>query len=350
MARLFSAFVFSAGIDRALGHAYMSWPASRNFDKCDLFDPHSLNGHCEDCNQDSCGQFGATDFSTIAHPVSDTYIAGGILDVEVIVKAHHKGYMEMRLCTNPDDLTQDCFNEHLLIRDSVTEAEDPAPVDGAHPGRWYIPPPDANWPASSDAQPGSNSCGRAKTGKRYLWKVRIPADVECEHCVLQWFWVTANSCQPVGLAEYYERSSTQNWIEAKFGGSVQPWFASGLDSCSAAVSDPKTNGNGAEKFWNCGDIRITKCSGDHCHGTTATTTTTNAETTTTVTGTTITDAASATTAALDTTVTTTVLSGAKCHAITNQATDAWCTVNCNHVPAFCPPDFCRCHNRRLRGH
>lgn len=23
-------------------------------------------------------------------------------------------------------------------------------------------------------------------------------------------------------------------------------------------------------------------------------------------------------------------------------TDQWCDVNCNHVPPFCPPNFCRC--------
>lgn len=35
----------------------------------------------------------------------------------------------------------------------------------------------------------------------------------------------------------------------------------------------------------------------------------------------------------------------QCHSVganTNEAMDQWCTLNCNHVPSFCPPSHCTC--------
>ena len=38
-------------------------------------------------------------------------------------------------------------------------------------------------------------------------------------------------------------------------------FVVNTPSDTLDVIDAKTNGNGAEKFWNCGDIKVIKCSG-----------------------------------------------------------------------------------------
>lgn len=34
---------------------------------------------------------------------------------------------------------------------------------------------------------------------------KLPNDVECEHCVLQWYWATANSCASRGFLDFFER-------------------------------------------------------------------------------------------------------------------------------------------------
>jgi len=248
----------------AHGHAYMSWPASRNFDDCENFEPQSVNQHCDNCNTESCGVYRNTNYGNVVHPPTGSFIAGGLLEVETIVTAHHKGYMELRICSRPDDLTQDCFDEHLLVRDSETALMDPAPVDESHLGRWYIPPPEIDWSPDAASVPISTACSRSKSGRRYRWAVRLPADLECEHCVVQWFWVTANSCNPAGLHDYFSKSSTQSWITSKFGGDASTWWKPALSSCPAAVVDPRTNNNGAEKFWNCADIKVSRCSGLDC--------------------------------------------------------------------------------------
>lgn len=243
----------------------MSWPASRNYDDCNNFEPQSVNSHCDNCDGQSCGVYQQTDYSKVVHPPTGTFAAGGLLEVETIVTAHHKGYIELRICSRPDDLTQDCFDEHLLVRDDDSASTDPAPVDANHPGRWYIPPPDFDWSPDSISIADSNSCSRTPPPfVRYRWSVRLPADLECEHCVVQFFWVTANSCNPAGLAEYFESSATQSWIASKFGGEASAWWKPLLASCPTDVVDPRTNNNGAEKFWNCADIEVQSCFGPGC--------------------------------------------------------------------------------------
>jgi hypothetical protein len=101
----------------ANGHAYVTRPRSRNFDDCDNFEPQSVNQHCDNCNTEACGRYQDVDYTSVVHPPTGNFIAGGLLEVELVVTAHHKGYMELRLCSRPLDQTQDCFDEHLLVRD-----------------------------------------------------------------------------------------------------------------------------------------------------------------------------------------------------------------------------------------
>jgi hypothetical protein len=65
-------------------------------------------------------------------PVVATYAAGGVVQATVKLTAHHRGHMELRLCTSASALTQSCLNANKLVR-AVTAA-DPYPIDPAHPG------------------------------------------------------------------------------------------------------------------------------------------------------------------------------------------------------------------------
>merc|ERR1711972_327437 len=68
----------------ANGHAYMSWPASRNFDDCQNFEPQSVNQHCDNCNTEICGMYNNINYGSVAHAPTGSFVAGGMLDVETI--------------------------------------------------------------------------------------------------------------------------------------------------------------------------------------------------------------------------------------------------------------------------
>ena len=69
---------------------------------------------------------------------------------------------------------------------------DEAPIDPDYPGRWYLPPKrDEDWVSDPDAVAGVDYA------YTYAMDYHLP-EMTCEHCVLQWHYVTANSCKPTG--------------------------------------------------------------------------------------------------------------------------------------------------------
>lgn len=86
--------------------------------------------------------------------ITGRYTAGQIIDIDVELTQSHLGFMEFRLCTNPGNgagETQACFNQHLLQR-----------ADG-----------------------GGSRVTVDRTGW-YNIRYRLPANVRCARCVLQW--------------------------------------------------------------------------------------------------------------------------------------------------------------------
>merc|ERR1719195_1807942 len=117
--------------------------------------------------------------------------------------------------------------------------EDCQPIDANYPGRWYHPP------------------GMSSHKIHY----RIPADLECSHCTLLWFWPTANS-EAYDAASYscYNKVLTAaNWTRFDFCG----WACSDSkcpvpyvqDTTAPRAPDPNA-GPGYEEFRNCADIRV----------------------------------------------------------------------------------------------
>ncbi|XP_035444151.2 uncharacterized protein LOC118271975 [Spodoptera frugiperda] len=86
-----------------------------------------------------------------------TYRQGDVITTKVDLSASHMGYWEFRLCENPEDNTQQCYDKHLLEL-----------VEG---GTRYYP----------------------KKSGIYAVKYHLPADVVCEHCVLQWKYTAGNN-------------------------------------------------------------------------------------------------------------------------------------------------------------
>ncbi|XP_026733298.1 uncharacterized protein LOC113497784 [Trichoplusia ni] len=87
-----------------------------------------------------------------------TYAPGEVITTNVYISAYHMGFWEFRICTDPYDNTQECFDQHLVeLEDGETK---------------YYP----------------------KDGSAYYEvKYRLPTDLVCDHCVLQWKYTAGNN-------------------------------------------------------------------------------------------------------------------------------------------------------------
>ena len=95
--------------------------------------------------------------------ISANLTSGQEVEIEVELTVYHKGYFQFRLCPhNRKDrpVAQTCLDKHLLSLDSG--------------GYNYYPTPPEN-------------------EGRYNIKYRLPDDLSCELCVLQWRYVAGNN-------------------------------------------------------------------------------------------------------------------------------------------------------------
>ena len=144
------------------------------------------------------------------------YEQGQIITLNVRLTAYHKGFFEFRICKingasaqdEAQQLTEDCFDQHWLKQANIPEAQNPGE------SKYYIgPESNGNWD--------------------YVMYYQLPAGLNCDgessRCVLQWHYLTGNSCNPPG-------------IPAKYASPV-------LSTCGIQSGYP-------EEFWNCADITI----------------------------------------------------------------------------------------------
>lgn len=112
----------------------------------------------------------------------------------------------------PEDeqLTEDCLDEHVLKQANIPEAQSPGE-------EWFYTIP---------SDPST---------VQYTMYYQLPEDLVCDGdestCVLQWYWVSANSCNPPGIPQQYKR----------------PYSLQDCTSPSAPYP---------EEFVNCADISI----------------------------------------------------------------------------------------------
>ena len=133
--------------------------------------------------------------------------------------AYHRGHVEFYVCDSPSELTQDCFNQRPLHFDESIDYYDPL-----HPERFYLDPYHGTAARSAVIQ---------VTG------LKIPSDLRCSRCVLQFFYVTANSCLPPD----YDKAPDGAVGNLNLPSCVFPYDTTGVDQ--------------PERFWNCADIAVT---------------------------------------------------------------------------------------------
>jgi hypothetical protein len=110
--------------------------------------------------------------------ISRVYKSGSTINITLAFTANHMGRVGFKLCDLPDGrlapareralTTQKCFNRHVLRRTN---------------GRVY-----------------SFIRGSEKT---VTFTYRLPKNVRCSHCVIQWNWETGNSCCPAYTPKKY---------------------------------------------------------------------------------------------------------------------------------------------------
>ncbi|XP_046737867.1 uncharacterized protein LOC124406485 [Diprion similis] len=93
--------------------------------------------------------------------IARKYRAGTMIPIKVEITAFHEGYFEFRLCPMKQrgvEVTAECLDQNILI--------------GADGKSWYFP-----------------QYGPGLVDLNY----KLPANMTCEQCVLQWKYVTGNS-------------------------------------------------------------------------------------------------------------------------------------------------------------
>ncbi len=139
------------------------------------------------------------------------YKAGEIFTSEIAINsdAHHNGYIEYMLCDVAQcggEISEACLRSDACQKlkrpreeHCETNSQDCAPIDPKYPTRWFIP----------CAQPSS-----PREDGRFEYKnikFLLPKDVTCEHCVLQFYWTSANTCSPPGYVDYFEGPRGPKW-------------------------------------------------------------------------------------------------------------------------------------------
>jgi len=132
----------------------------------------ALKGACGICGdaadanpKDSEGPNGKYATRTIVK----TYTSGATIDVEIEMQANHAGWFWFKLCavSGTAEATQSCLDQHTLEIVSAPSAM------GTDKTVWKIP----------DGQ---------ISGNPWKFKVKLPAGLKCDRCVLQWDWLCAN--------------------------------------------------------------------------------------------------------------------------------------------------------------
>jgi len=157
--------------------------------------------------------------------IQATYIQGEEFVVNVTLTAHHKGHFVFSACSivHGEVPAQSCFDDNRLM--FVEDMLHGAKLDANYPERAYLAP-------LGDSDP------------RYSFKMRLPSDLHGDLVLIQWYYLTANSCINEGYEEY-----DWPWDYGWNTGGVTP----------AQCGEVSKDGNGVpEQFWNCAEVKIVR--------------------------------------------------------------------------------------------
>jgi len=197
----------------------------------------TIKEYCYHClnvkkKEEVCGNSGSKNYDNFLDSEGNpmpwlteaTYEEGQVIQIKSHLHTHHYGHCEVKACANVQNPTQDCFDANPL-----TYVYDPgfaygAPADPLHPEYGHY----------ADAK---------KT--YYTHKFKLPKGVSGSKVLLQYHYITANSCNPPGYLNY--PWPKKNWWQGPYLGNCQLPYP----------RDGQRPGGAPEQFWNCAQISIT---------------------------------------------------------------------------------------------
>jgi hypothetical protein len=191
--------------------------------------PHCLN---LGGTRGECGVSGSNNYDLIPSGVQGTYSKGAVIEFDVLLTAHHKGHFEFNACPiSPGQIpTASCFADYPL--EFVSDELYGATKDSTYPGRAYIAPLSYSGIQSTSSIAGSS-------GTFYRFHFKLPDDLVGDLVLLQWHYLTANSCQYDGYSTY---SFPTDW---------------NMHPSTMSICNPSPDGSGVpEQFWNCAEVSI----------------------------------------------------------------------------------------------
>lgn len=249
---------FSFYISQVFGHGFMQLPSSRNLEafkngndydfmglsgggviqvrRNSLLDTYIYPDSIENGNSrhgmcgDPVGMLEKYNGNLSEYSIVSTFEKGQTLSMDIVLTSHHKGHFEFYIC-NKNDLSspengihQECLYQNRLLRDETYDSI--SPIDGNFPWRYYVEPSTC-MEFQLEPYPGFKTTVHFK----------LPSELVCDHCVLQWWYFTGNSCNYQGYDNF-------EGIDCEI-----PWYNKDLPRCEGSTAYP-------EEFWNCADIKI----------------------------------------------------------------------------------------------
>ncbi|CAN8077314.1 unnamed protein product [Agarophyton chilense] len=176
------------------------------------------------------------------------YRQGGTIGIGTVITAHHNGFMEVHVCDTAKcpngDISRQCFiNGGCMQLNRAPNAVCDSgksmkcgPIDRNFPGRWYLP-------CSHNIMAGYDYYS-----PEYA-TFQLPPDLFCKHCVLQWYWVSANDCNPPGVLDYFDGPDGPTWGTCPGQGDARGGVTRNKEPCGG----PELL---AEEYYQCADIAI----------------------------------------------------------------------------------------------
>lgn len=219
-----------------------------------LFRTTRRAGLCGDPKRNEAHMIGGAFMPFETVPVVDVYKQGAEIDFVAEIDTNHNGYFEFHLCDldkcQKSDIHRKCFRKgacYKLLRVPHPHCEDTSipteyecgPIDKNYPSRWYLP-------CRNTGHVGVHIVGGESGTMRY----KLPENVTCKHCIVQWYWATANSCNPPGVENYFINYKYPFGKECESDAGGKGAHAPWLQECDGDRLP--------EEFWSCADVQITK--------------------------------------------------------------------------------------------
>jgi len=231
-------------------HGYLASPRSRNVYAHEVgpgcsganCPPAEYCHHCLNLNENVCGKFGSRSYDdpnwvdNNGNPMpwmpQEEYVEGQSIRVRSYLDTHHNGHMEIRACNKGSACTPADFegNELIFVKDLVYE--------GNHPAM----PKDPNYPYR-----GMYAGGQGGSIKWFEFEYELPQGIYGDQVLLQWKYITANSCSPPGYSEYFSNNPTL----------PSSYWTPGLSKCTPPYPNSGDRSSvWPEVFFNCAEVKI----------------------------------------------------------------------------------------------